>query len=290
MFSGLNRPINCRFACCFLIRKLRGLPSADAETGGQGGYFSRAVPDDFGTIATRAGAGGGHDGRAGRQPGLPLGRNPRPTASGSSTCADWRGGALVAGARALIGWGDGGWINVAAAGGNDGRPAALTLDYRYRRNGGAWEDVRQTVLAWTPCTYGGARPWFRCPTCGRRCCGGAGHFFLCRGCHGLAYQSTREGRRDRRRIRAQTIRRRLGDSPSTSPFPSKPPRMHWRTYMRLYMARSLPSSPTMWRRCKASSDWGLAPAHRAAQKRTPCETKTAQPGDLADTLDRLLDA
>ncbi len=207
-----------------------------------------------------------------------------------------RDGALVAGARALIGWGDGGWINVIAAGGNDGRPAALTLDYRYRRDGGAWEDVRQSIpLDWTPCTYGGARPWFRCPTCGRRAAvlWGAGRFFLCRGCHGLAYQSTREGRRDRRRIRAQAIRRRLGGSPSLQePFPSKPPRLHWRTYMRLYLAHEAAEFAYHVETMQGIERLGRWLQRIERRRRRPPlrEITPAQPGDLADTLDRLLDA
>ena len=46
----------------------------------------------------------------------------------------------------------------------------------------------------TECHYGGSRPWFGCPGCGRRC---AVLFlrpwgFVCKRCGGLAYKSTRE--------------------------------------------------------------------------------------------------
>ena len=49
----------------------------------------------------------------------------------------------------------------------DGR---LVIEYRYRRHGtDTWEDIRQVIpLDWTPCHYGGQRPWFRCPGCQRR--------------------------------------------------------------------------------------------------------------------------
>lgn len=60
-------------------------------------------------------------------------------------------------------------INVFVANGR------LLLSYRYRYGGGDWQDVTESVpLTWTPCNYGGRRPWFVCPgvvngvACGRR--------------------------------------------------------------------------------------------------------------------------
>ena len=39
----------------------------------------------------------------------------------------------------------------------------VTLKYRSRSYGEEWSDVRQTVpLKWTPCRFGGERPWFVC--------------------------------------------------------------------------------------------------------------------------------
>jgi hypothetical protein len=66
----------------------------------------------------------------------------------------------------------------------DGR---LILEYRCRwRETNSWEDIRQVItLDWTPCHYGGQRPWFRCPGCQRRMavlCG-CDRFFLCRHCY-----------------------------------------------------------------------------------------------------------
>ncbi len=46
------------------------------------------------------------------------------------------------------------------------------------------------AVEWTPCHYGGARPWFVCPECGRR--SGrlyAGRRFACRLCRGFRYES-----------------------------------------------------------------------------------------------------
>jgi hypothetical protein len=69
----------------------------------------------------------------------------------------------------------------------------LTLDYRYRTEGGDWHPLAYPVrLAWTPCTYGVRRAWFRCPAagCGRRVALlylGPSGIFACRHCYRLAY-------------------------------------------------------------------------------------------------------
>ena len=80
------------------------------------------------------------------------------------------------------------------------QPEGVVLTYRYRVGGGDWESVRQVVtLAWTPCHYGGERPWFRCPGCQRRVavlCGDD-RLFLCRHCYRLPYTSQYETRLDR---------------------------------------------------------------------------------------------
>jgi hypothetical protein len=72
---------------------------------------------------------------------------------------------------------------------------AITLIYRHRRHGQEWEDVRQDVpLDWTPCHFGGERPWFICGNCGRRVAVlyGAGKYFACRHCYELTYRSCQE--------------------------------------------------------------------------------------------------
>ena len=39
----------------------------------------------------------------------------------------------------------------------------VILKYR-TRPGAEWQDVKEPVsIEWTPCNFGGARPWFRCP-------------------------------------------------------------------------------------------------------------------------------
>lgn len=123
------------------------------------------------------------------------------------------------------------------------RPERVVLLYRHRPPGGDWEDVRETVpLEWTPCNFGGERPWFICPgvvngeVCSRRVAVlyGPGKYFLCRHCYDLSYESRRENKMYRALHKAQAIRERLGGSANmTEPFPEKPKGMHWRTYWRL---------------------------------------------------------
>jgi hypothetical protein len=115
------------------------------------------------------------------------------------------------------------------------------LSYRHRSGPVAeWEDVEEPVpLEWTPCNFGGERPWFVCPgaACGRRVAVlyRPGKYFLCRHCYDLRYQSQREDKAGRVLRRAQKIRQRLGGSANmTEPFPEKPKGMHHDTYMRLF--------------------------------------------------------
>ena len=127
----------------------------------------------------------------------------------------------------------------------DKRPERVVLLYRYRSGLGVeWEDVRETVsLEWTPCNFGGERPWFVCPgvvngvRCGRRAAilYGPGKYFLCRHCYDLRYESQRENKIYRAIHRAQNIRERLGGSRSMlKPFPERPKGMHYNTYIRLW--------------------------------------------------------
>lgn len=114
---------------------------------------------------------------------------------------------------------------------------ALILDYHVKGPRDAdWQPVRERIpLTSTPCHYGGSRPWFLCPGCGRR---RAVLFsldgrFRCRRCHELAYSSTRETAADRALRRGDTLRRKLGGPPGLHKFPAKPKGMHWTTYERI---------------------------------------------------------
>src|ERR1700687_455063 len=56
-----------------------------------------------------------------------------------------------------------------------GERHAITLEYRAQVSGGEWQSVTQRVpIRWTPCRFGGERPWFVCSVsangayCGRQ--------------------------------------------------------------------------------------------------------------------------
>jgi hypothetical protein len=110
--------------------------------------------------------------------------------------------------------------------------------------GGEWEDVKEPVsLEWTPCNFGGERPWFVCPgvvngkRCGRRVAilYGPGKYFLCRHCYDLRYESQRKDKKDRALRRAQKIKTRFGGSANMlEPLPERPKGMHHDGYMRLF--------------------------------------------------------
>jgi hypothetical protein len=120
----------------------------------------------------------------------------------------------------------------------------VVLSYRAQNWGGSkWKSIEQRIpIARTACHLGGRRPWFVCSVysngryCGRRVAVlyGAGELFACRRCYGLAYESQQETPMQRGVSKAQKIRMRLGGSVNLfEPFPEKPLRMHWRTYLRL---------------------------------------------------------
>ena len=124
-----------------------------------------------------------------------------------------------------------GWIRIEAD------AWQVTLAYNYTARDRPAESIRQIVaLETTPCTLGGARPWFRCPACARRVAViyGAGRLFACRRCKGLAYSSQGEAADDRAARRADHLRKRLGWAPGIFNGPGQKPKgMHWRTYERL---------------------------------------------------------
>jgi hypothetical protein len=133
------------------------------------------------------------------------------------------------------------WVNGPQSGELDVRAAdnSLILSYEHpKRNSDGWILKHYPVqIAWTPCNYGGRRPWFICPGsgCGRRVAIlYVDEMFVCRHCSELVYRSQRQQPYQRALSRAQTIRIKLGGTGSMSQkFPDKPPRLHWRTYERL---------------------------------------------------------
>ena len=123
------------------------------------------------------------------------------------------------------------FINV--SGGRD----ELTLSYRFRDNGGPWQDVCERVAVdWSPRRHGGGQAYFLCPRCAsrRRFLIGAGPRFLCTMCHGLVNASTREGEVDRVFRKLWKIKRRIGaDLALEGRRGTRPKGMHRATYARL---------------------------------------------------------
>jgi hypothetical protein len=126
-------------------------------------------------------------------------------------------------------------------------PGAVVLVCQTRSwHAAEWKPITQRVpITWTGCHFGGRRPWFICSVCSDgQYCGrrvailyGAGTYFACRHCYGLAYETQQQSARWRGFATAQKIRMRLdGSVDLLEPFPEKPRRMHRRTYERLHHA------------------------------------------------------
>ena len=124
------------------------------------------------------------------------------------------------------------------------RVCAVEFSYSWGPEGRK-ENISYTVpLTWSPCNFGGSRPWFVCPgvvkgvSCGRRVAKLylKHRYFLCRHCHDLTYASRQETGRIAALHKCRRIRRRLGGSANlTEPFPEKPKGMHHKTYWRLLL-------------------------------------------------------
>jgi hypothetical protein len=172
---------------------------------------------------------------------------------------NWKGGGTVEGSRSLnvmmlarvghlsdgsFSWrwtyGDGTTASIQITGARD----AVSLDYRIRSHGEDWQPVHQRVpIRWTPCRFGGERPWFVCDVhangvyCGRRVAKlyGAGRLFACRHCYRLGYAIQRDRPMDRAHHRLRRLHRKLGadyDGPDGMP-PERPKWMRQRTYDRV---------------------------------------------------------
>jgi hypothetical protein len=113
----------------------------------------------------------------------------------------------------------------------------LILSYTYVDRDVSQSNHTESILVeWTPCNYGGSRPWFGCPACGRRVVALALHRtrFLCRQCHKLPYKSQMEAQIDRVIRRARKIRKRVGASSDELPEPlwDRPKGMREKTFVR----------------------------------------------------------
>jgi hypothetical protein len=99
--------------------------------------------------------------------------------------------------------------------------------------------IKFVPITWTACHFGGRRPWFVCPHCGRRSAVIylAEEYVACRRCLGLAYASQQEPVRQRGLHKARKIRDRLGGSANMmDKFPDRPKGMHEKTFQGLRAA------------------------------------------------------
>jgi len=106
--------------------------------------------------------------------------------------------------------------------------------------GSGEEDFDYPVsLDWTPCNFGGERPWFRCPGqgCNRRCAIlYGGEVFVCRECRDLTYRRCQISGDDFKvaRHKARKLANRYDGDVDCEPFlwslASKPKGMHWDTW------------------------------------------------------------
>ena len=132
--------------------------------------------------------------------------------------------------------------SISMRGGDD----RIVLSYRSRIGSDDWQDVEEPIpIRWTPCRYGGQRPYFVCPGVvnGRACCRRAvklycaGRYYLCRHCYRLTHASRKEDGCDRALRRANKIRVRLGGEPGFEAMILRRPKGMWRkTYDRLFEA------------------------------------------------------
>ena len=174
---------------------------------------------------------------------------------------NWKGGGTVEGSRSLdvMKLARAGYLSGSELGGwqwtygdvTDGfdpdrrRTGQLSPSTTASESGGEeWQSVHQRVpIRWTPCRFGGERPWFVCDVhangvyCGRQVAKlyGAGRLFACRHCYRLGYAIQRDGPMDRAHHRLRRLHRKLGadyDGPDGMP-PRRPKWMRQRTYDRV---------------------------------------------------------
>jgi hypothetical protein len=142
------------------------------------------------------------------------------------------------------------------------RIGALRGDFVSIRTGIRWPAIRRMMAAeylilielhnrtlpqeirvsWSPCHFGGRRPWMHCPYCEKRAVKllrGMGGY-CCRACIGNPlYASQAKSTHGRRHFEICKIRLQLnGNASLLEPFPERPRRMHRKTYERL-KARAL---------------------------------------------------
>ncbi|OZA17971.1 MAG: hypothetical protein B7Y02_02040 [Rhodobacterales bacterium 17-64-5] len=112
-------------------------------------------------------------------------------------------------------------------------------------SGGAFVYGIWVTITQTPCHLGGHRNWFLCPLCDRRCA--ILYLLHCRKCIDGRYRVELLIPRHRKITKAIRLRARLGQTSGGTlvPFPPKPKRMRWHTYLRL-RAKGLELEDQIW--------------------------------------------
>ncbi len=108
----------------------------------------------------------------------------------------------------------------------------VQLEYQTGASTGKPVDWSYSIrLEWTPCNYGGCRPWFRCPACGDRVATlYGGNRFLCRRCKGLAYRSQTADYLNAAINKRERLEARLHNH---NGMLYRPKGMHWKTFNRI---------------------------------------------------------
>lgn len=106
---------------------------------------------------------------------------------------------------------------------------SVELIYNVKSDGEDSKHIEDCIdIEWTNCHYGGQRPWWVCPDCGRRVAVlYGGEYFRCRKCYALAYACQSETQHDRLLRKTHKFKHKLGE------HLTRPKGMHWGTYERL---------------------------------------------------------
>ena len=158
-----------------------------------------------------------------------------------------RAGLLKPGGSFTWQWSRGGNVR-ASIGGLIDTATSVTLYYRTRRHGDDWLDKRyQVMVEWTACHFGGSRPWWNCPCCGRRVAVlWGGSTYACRQCQQINYESTRTAESSKPFDRAGKLRDRLGWVPGVAHgLGDRPKGMHMTTYARLLQQYTVHAQATL---------------------------------------------
>lgn len=117
-------------------------------------------------------------------------------------------------------------------------PERVTLTYQWTPHNGEPRHVECSLrIARSLCNYGGSRPWFLCPSCGRRCAvvyyGAPGGRYACRHCVRVSYLSQCEDETGRLWRRQRKLERKLAGGADEWNGWRKPKGMHQQTFDKL---------------------------------------------------------